>query len=86
MGKVAEIVLQMRSKPQNIRFADLCLVCDYYFGTARQKGSSHRIYKTPWQGDPRINIQNDKGKAKAYQVKQVLKAIAILEVDYGAEK
>ena len=86
MAKVAEIVLQMRSNPQNVRFADLCLVCDYYFGTARQKGSSHRIYKTPWQGDPRINIQNDKGKAKAYQVKQVLKAIEILEVNYGAEK
>ncbi len=86
MGKVAEIVLQMRSNPQNVRFADLCIVCDYYFGTARQKGSSHRIYKTPWQGDPRINIQNDKGKAKAYQVKQVLKAIEILEVNYGSEK
>lgn len=86
MGKVAEIVLQMRSNPQNVRFADLCLVCDYYFGTARQKGSSHRIYKTPWQGDPRINIQNDKGKAKAYQVKQVLKAIEILEVNYGTKK
>jgi predicted RNA binding protein YcfA (HicA-like mRNA interferase family) len=86
MGKVAEIVLQMRSNPQNVRFADLCLVCDYYFATARQKGSSHRVYKTPWQGDPRINIQNDKGKAKAYQVKQVLKAIEILEVNYGTEK
>jgi hypothetical protein len=31
--------------------------------------------KTPWPGDPRINIQNDKGKAKAYQVRQVLLAI-----------
>jgi len=29
------------------------------------------IGKTPWQGDLRINIQNDKGKAKAYQVRQV---------------
>lgn len=86
MGKVAEIVLQMRNNPQNVRFADLCMVCDYYFGTARQKGSSHRIYKTPWQGDPRINIQNDKGKAKAYQIKQVLKAIEILEVNHGTKK
>ncbi|MCL4536136.1 MAG: toxin HicA [Nitrospirae bacterium] len=86
MGKIADIVLQMRSNPQNVRFADLCLVCDYYFGTARQQGSSHRIYKTPWQGDPRINIQNNKGKAKAYQVKQVLKAIEILEVNYGTKK
>lgn len=54
-------------------------MCDFYFGEARQSGSSHRVYKTPWQGDPRVNIQNDHGKAKAYQVKQVLKAISRLE-------
>lgn len=30
-------------------------------------------------GDPRINIQDDKGKAKAYQVRQVLLAIDKLE-------
>jgi hypothetical protein len=29
----------------------------------------------PWAGDPRVNIQDDRGKAKAYQVRQVLKAI-----------
>jgi hypothetical protein len=36
---------------------------------------SHTVFKTPWPGDPRVNIQNDKGKAKAYQVRQVLLAI-----------
>lgn len=40
-----------------------------------EQGSSHRIYKTPWPGDPRVNIQDSKGKAKPYQVKQVIKAI-----------
>jgi hypothetical protein len=33
------------------------------------------VFKTPWAGDPRVNIQEDKGKAKAYQVRQVLSAI-----------
>jgi hypothetical protein len=34
------------------------------------------IYKMPWQGDPRINLQKgDGGKAKEYQVKQLIKAI-----------
>jgi hypothetical protein len=28
---------------------------------------------------PRVNIQNDKGKAKPYQVRQVLEAIAKLQ-------
>ena len=65
----------MQSRPQSVRFVDLCKVCDQYFGKARQAGSSHRVYKTPWIGDPRVNIQNAKGKAKAYQVRQVLRAI-----------
>jgi hypothetical protein len=68
----------MEGNPTNVRFADLCKVCDYYFGESRTKGS-HYIYKTPWHGDPRINIQNDNGKGKAYQVRQVLKAIKRLE-------
>ena len=33
------------------------------------------VFKTPWPGDPRVNIQNDKGKARAYQVRQVLLAV-----------
>ena len=79
MAKVEKIVTNMKQNPKGIRFQDLCKVCDFYFGEARQGGSSHRIYKTPWPGDPRVNIQNDKGKAKAYQVRQVLKAIKRLE-------
>jgi hypothetical protein len=35
--------------------------------------------KTPWPGDPRANIQDDKGNAKAYQVRQVLWAIGKLK-------
>ena len=65
----------MRRNPKGISFSDLCKVCDHFFGDPRQTGSSHRIYKTPWPGDPRVNIQDGNGMAKAYQVKQVLKAI-----------
>lgn len=79
MSKVEDILAQMRKNPTGIRFSDLCKVCDHYFGEARFKGSSHRIYKTPWLGDPRVNIQNHAGMAKAYQVKQVLKAVERLE-------
>ena len=82
MAKIKDILLQMKRNPKGIRYNDLCKVCDNFFGKPRQKSSSHRIYKTPWQGDPRINIQNYKGKAKAYQVKQVLMAIEKLEDDH----
>ena len=75
MPTVENIVAEMESNPKGVRFADLCRVCDHYFGQPRQKGTSHRVYKTPWQRDPRVNIQDDRGKAKTYQVRQVLKAI-----------
>ena len=79
MSSIDGIVDQMQGSPQGIRFVDLCRVCDHFFGQSRQSGSSHRIYKTPWEGDPRVNIQNAKGMAKAYQVRQVLKAIERLK-------
>lgn len=59
-------------------------MCDKYFGKPRQSGTtSHRVYRTPWRGDPRVNIQNDRGMAKAYQVRQVIKAIEKLEREDG---
>ncbi len=70
---------KLRRNPSGARFEDLVRVCDAYFGEPRQKGTSHRIYRTPWPGNPRVNIQSAKGVAKAYQVRQVLKAIEKLE-------
>lgn len=70
---------KMRREPANVRYADLLRLCEDRFGKPRQNGTSHAIFKTPWIGDPRINIQSDKGKAKAYQVRQVLLAIQKLE-------
>ena len=75
VASIKEILAAMRRNPKGVSFNDLRKVCDHFFGEARQSSGSHRIYKTPWQGDPRVNIQNDKGMAKAYQVRQVLKAI-----------
>ena len=86
MAKIDDLLIEIKQNPKDVRFSDLCKVCDHFFGEPRQQKSSHRIYKTPWQGDPRINIQNHKGKAKTYQVKQVLLAIEKLEVNHGIEK
>lgn len=70
-----KLLEQMASSPQNIRFADLQKVCAHFFGEPRRSVTSHCVFKTPWPGDPRVNIQNDNGKAKTYQVRQVLAAI-----------
>jgi hypothetical protein len=79
VAAIAELVAQMKRNARAVRFKDLRRVCDHYFGEARQSGTSPRVYRTPWQGNPRVNIQNDRGNAKRYQVRQVLKAIERLE-------
>lgn len=79
MVKIPKLLIQFRQNPNDVRFADLVKVCDHFFGEPRQQGSSHCVYKMPWPGDPRVNIQNKNGMAKAYQVKQVLAAIQKLE-------
>lgn len=77
------ILAKLRRNPPGVRFSELAKVCDAYFGEPRQRGSGHRVYRTPWQGDPRVNIQNAKGMAKPYQVRQVLKAIERLGRERG---
>ena len=79
MASIRKILAQMRREPASVRFSDLAKLCEEYFGKPRHQGGSHTIFKTPWPGDPRINIQNHKGRAKPYQVRQVLLAIDKLE-------
>lgn len=75
MDKLSKTIAAMRNSPENVRYSDLKSVCSHFFGNPRQESGSHAVFKMPWQGDPRVNIQNDHGKAKVYQVKQALKAI-----------
>ena len=70
---------EFRRNPQGVRFRDLARVCDACFGAPRLRSGSHRVYRTPWPGDPRVNIQSTKGMAKAFQVRQVIRAIEKLE-------
>jgi hypothetical protein len=75
VASVEKIVPGMRDNPKSVRYEDLNKVCEHYFGPPRTTGGSHAVFRTPWPGDPRVNTQNDKGKAKPYQVRQVLAAI-----------
>ena len=66
--------LESLDNPKNVKFKDLIHICSKYFGAPRIKGS-HFIFKTPWQGDPRINVQKDGKMAKPYQVRIVVQAL-----------
>ena len=69
---------------QNVLFADLLKICKKYFGKPRVRGS-HYIFKTPWKGDPRINLQKVDKMAKFYQVRDVKKAIEKMEAKKNEE-
>lgn len=81
-NKIDEDLDFLSSNPSNIKFDDLFNICKRYFPDYRNSGSSHFIFKTPWPGDPRINIQrdsNNKKMAKSYQVRQVNAALEKLK-------
>lgn len=70
---IEKILKDMRSG-STVLFIDLLKVCTHYFGAHRVKGS-HHVFKTPWAGDPWVNVQAKGKDAKAYQIRQALKAI-----------
>lgn len=74
MPSVQELLPSMRANPKHVRFNDAKRVRDYYFGSPRIHGS-HHVYRMPWAGDPRINIQNRDGMVPPYQIRQILVAI-----------
>jgi predicted RNA binding protein YcfA (HicA-like mRNA interferase family) len=63
---------------KNVKFTDLLNFCKKLFGEPRVRGS-HHIFKMPWAGHPRVNLQRDGKLAKPYQVKQVKEALKRLK-------
>jgi hypothetical protein len=58
-----EEALEALKSDTNIKFKDLLKICKEFFEGPRTEGS-HHIFKTPWKGQPWLNIQKDKKMAK----------------------
>jgi hypothetical protein len=82
---VSDQIARLQAQRQATRFSELLKICSEHFGEPRVKGS-HHIFKTPWPGDPRLNLQSDKGKAKPYQVEQVIAALRKLNEIKAVDK
>ena len=68
------MVESARASPANVRFRDLCgLLARIGYALDRKRGS-HLIYRHSWRRDlPLVNLQEGQaGKAKPYQVRQIL--------------
>jgi hypothetical protein len=78
-GRVSlEEDLKQLANPKNVTFKDAVQIAERYFGAPRTAGS-HHIFKMPWAGDPRINLQKDGKMAKPYQIRQLTKALEKLK-------
>ena len=78
-----KLLQSIRNNPGDVRFADALKVAERYFGKPRIHGS-HRKFSVPWSGEPEVNLQEGKnGKAKAYQVRQLIAAIERAEGENG---
>ena len=78
----AKLLRLARTNPGSLRFSDLCKLAEAFgFAFQRQKGS-HRVHAH--DGTRQImNFQNDRGMAKAYQVRQFLAAIDQSQLTLG---
>ena len=75
---IDEALERLTRSGANLRFRAFVALCAHFFGAPRIRGS-HHIFKMPWAGDPRINLQEDGNQAKPYQVQQVVRALKKLK-------
>jgi len=65
---------ELKKSPKNVRFERLCMVAEVFGFRLRGGKGSHRIYVRDGVGEI-LNFQNVGGKAKPYQVRQLIKII-----------
>jgi hypothetical protein len=84
MGKLKKLFNATANNPNDVRFDDICKLAGA-FGFAYKGGKgSHKAYSQEGVEDM-LNLQNVKGKAKPYQVKQFLRIIQEYELKLKEE-
>lgn len=82
MKKCQRLLTKAKNSAANIRFGGLCQLAECYGWIFVRQEGSHRMYENPKLDitlGRMMNFQNDKGKAKPYQVRQLLNAIDNLD-------
>jgi len=71
---------RVRNNPRDVRVSDFRVLVEAFGYTLRSTRGSHRVYRHPTVAE-RLNLQPDKhGKAKEYQVVQLLDVVAIYDL------
>jgi hypothetical protein len=81
MSRCDKILEKAKNSPNNLSFDELCYLAECNGFIWQRTSGSHNIYENsnllPEQ-NRNLNFQNVNGKAKPYQVKQLLRAIEYL--------
>lgn len=72
MSRIEKLLKKARENRKNIRFNELCRLCEYFEMEVRDQKGSHVQYKRSTPPAMTLPIQNIKGMAVPYQVKQLL--------------
>jgi hypothetical protein len=68
---IEELLRRATNSPNNLRFEDLVALVEAFGFRSRRSRGSHQMFARP--GIPElVNLQNDRGKAKPYQVRAFL--------------
>jgi len=79
-----KLLKKAAANPKGLRFGELTVLVEAFgFRLARTSGS-HHIFEHP-QVPELVNIQDRKGKAKAYQVRQFLDLVERNNLELGDE-
>lgn len=72
--KGEKLLRRVLSSPENVRFGDLVTLAEAYGFRLTRVSGSHHIFSHPDKSEL-LNLQNYKGKAKPYQIRQFLRLI-----------
>lgn len=84
MSKCDKLLEKAKNSTNNFSFSDVCDLAECYGYEFERQSGSHNIYKNSRSDFTQfqfMNFQNFKGKAKPYQIRQLLRAIILSEDD-----
>ncbi|ASC71106.1 hypothetical protein XM38_020560 [Halomicronema hongdechloris C2206] len=74
MSKRQKLLQQVLNNPKNVSFKDMMRLIEAFGFTLARVNGSHHIFTHP-NVPELVNIQNHKGKAKPYQIRQFLSLV-----------
>ncbi len=80
MTKKEKLYSKIKNAPENVRFEEICALAEMFGFILKALQGSHKTYRRAGVIEL-LNFQNCGGKAKPYQVRQLLKIIEFYDLE-----